>query len=117
MKFNNAQISLEYLIIFSISLGALLSFLPILSRARDLSVKSVRRNRIDSLSRDISIGCEEVLITGEPVVIDIDREINLFEEKEELIISDNGFNISSDWSEYCAFDKKKDYLIIERKNE
>lgn len=108
----NGQISLEYLIVFSIGLSVLLGILPILSRVRSLSEESVRSAQVDSIARDVSIACDEVLTTGGSVSIDMNPGIKVEDKGGKVNISYGDFSTDLEINENCDLSFEEDKLFV-----
>lgn len=106
------QLSLEYLILFSLGLGLLLTVLPILSRARDISRASVKNSELDSLTRDLSTGCEEALVTRDSVRIDISSGVNLVREGDQVMVKMGNQSSKVKGSRECSFSEEGEEILI-----
>lgn len=94
-----AQISLEYLLTLSISVGALLFILPVASRVEGASREAFMKSELDSLSRELSISCEEVMVSGRGSTESIKTNLNVSIStlNGELIVSSEGKESRSPW--------------------
>lgn len=117
IRLNRGQLSLEYLILFSLGLSLLLVFLPFLSRARDLSRTSIKRSELDALIRDLSTSCEEILVTGGSIEIDIDQEMEIEELQDEVKVEIDNLSSSGEWHESCILSRDEEKVTISREFE
>lgn len=104
-----AQISLEYLLVFSISISVLLIVLPVVSEIEDTSRKVVLKSRLDSLARKTSNGCEELLFLGKDnvFVTEVSFSVEVESQENDLVISSGGLTSKARWRDSCRLNSNK----------
>lgn len=99
------QVSLEYLLVFSVALTVLISTFPVLSKAYNLSKQSLVKSEVDSVAREVSSACEEALYSGERVEVRLEEsEVIDIELKEDylFVYGSEGIFSKQTWSEKCS---------------
>lgn len=98
-----AQISLEYLLVFSVSVSILFMVLPVVSKVEGVSRKIVTKSRLDSLARKASSGCEELLSLGKDSVFiaKVPFPIKSSSKEDTLIVSSGELDSKVGWRDSC----------------
>lgn len=113
------QISLEYLLVFSISVSILLMVLPVVSEVEDVSREVVLKSSLDSLARDLSSSCEELLLSGEDEiqVTEVSFSVNIDIEGDRVVVSSGDVSSGWSWRDGCrvngeSFDSGDNLLVL-----
>lgn len=102
---NRGQVSLEYLLVLSVSISVLLFILPVVSRVQSVSEEVVKKSYLENLAWDISNSCSRLSAVGTPSSLTLRTSypiyINLEGNKVNLSLKDSSLNSYSDWNNLC----------------
>lgn len=103
------QISLEYLLVFSVSVSVLLLFLPVVSKIEDASKDVLLKSKLDSISSYISNSCERLLVLGKSnvSVAKAPFSMKIKVKEDEVIVSKGNISSRSSWRHGCRLNRKK----------
>lgn len=97
-----AQVSLEYLLVFTVSLTAFLIVLPFFSRVNGISRNALDRDRLDLMVKRVSAACEELLSSGgDRRAVEGILNFSVSIEGETIHLSKGDLNASGEWSDSC----------------
>ncbi len=104
-----AQVSLEYLLVFSVSISILLVVLPLVSEVEGVSREVVLKTRLDSLAKDVSSGCEELVSLGreQVFVTEVSFSVDIDTGSGSLVVSSNNLSSEVPWRESCRLNNYK----------
>lgn len=105
------QASLEYLLVFSVSISILVFILPVISNVQSTSEDVVKKSYLRSLAWDVSGTCDRLAAVGIASSTSLSSKypvkIALEGEKITVASCDGSLKASSEWSGLCSLDGKE----------